>query len=512
MWRNSSRIPSPDPRVLAVRFPIILLMVLVGFFGVGARALASDGLIAPEIADAVVKIYVTSNPMDYSMPWQSAGSGSQTGSGCVLPGGRIITNAHVVTDHTFIQVRKQSSPKKYTARVEAIGHDCDLALITVDDPAFFEDITPLEFGDLPQLQDSVSVIGFPMGGDKQSFTKGVVSRIEVVPYAQTYKPLLAVQIDAAINPGNSGGPVIQNGKLVGVAMQLIASSQNIGFMIPMPIIQHFLNDLKDGVYHGFPSLGIDFSNAENDALREFYRISGDDGGIVVSGVLPFSPANSVLQKDDILLTVDGIRIDPDGTFPFRQNERLDFSHLVTQKQIGESISFHILRQGKVIEKTITFSEFKALVAPPRTWQRPPYYIYGGLVFTVLSMDLLQTWGNEWWARAPTNFLYYTFGTGRQNIEKKGELVVLLAVLPDDINIGYTGIANEIITSVNDQGFSDFKEFVRLVESSRADFMVFKTDRNQKIILKTKGIEAINQDILTRNTIPAKQSEHFTAKH
>src|SRR3989338_8802969 len=82
--------------------------------------------------DAVVKVFVTTNDVDYYRPWQSKGSQSSTGSGAVISGNRILTNAHVVSQNTFIQVRKESDPQKYTARVEAIGHDCDLALLKVD--------------------------------------------------------------------------------------------------------------------------------------------------------------------------------------------------------------------------------------------------------------------------------------------------------------------------------------------------------------------------------------------
>ena len=89
------------------------------------------------LRDSVVKIFVTSNRMDFYRPWQSRGSFSATGSGCVLPGQRILTNAHVVADNTFIQVRKESDPTKYTAKVEALGNDCDLAILKVDDPRFF---------------------------------------------------------------------------------------------------------------------------------------------------------------------------------------------------------------------------------------------------------------------------------------------------------------------------------------------------------------------------------------
>jgi len=127
------------------------------------------------LVDSVVKVFVTSNPMDYYRPWQAKGIKAGGGSGTVIEGNRILTNAHVVSDHTFIQVKKEADPKKYTARLVAIGHDCDLALLEVDDPQFFENVKPLTFGELPQQQDSVTVIGYPEGGGKISITEGVVS-------------------------------------------------------------------------------------------------------------------------------------------------------------------------------------------------------------------------------------------------------------------------------------------------------------------------------------------------
>ena len=91
---------------------------------------------------------------------------------------RILTGAHVVANATFVQVQKQSDPKKVTARVVAISHDCDLALLEVDDKAFGRGIKPSVVGDLPKLRDGVQVVGYPIGGEEVSITEGVVSRIE----------------------------------------------------------------------------------------------------------------------------------------------------------------------------------------------------------------------------------------------------------------------------------------------------------------------------------------------
>jgi len=66
----------------------------------------------------------------------------------------------------------------------------------------------LEFGSVPELQQSLVVVGFPTGGDNLCVTAGVVSRVDVHEYAHSGFSLLCVQIDAALNSGNSGGPAL----------------------------------------------------------------------------------------------------------------------------------------------------------------------------------------------------------------------------------------------------------------------------------------------------------------
>lgn len=81
----------------------------------------------------------------------------------MIPGRRIVTNAHVVSDHTFVLVRKHGSPTKYKAEVQAVGHECDLALLTVDSKEFWDGMNFLELGDIPYLQEAVAVVGYPQG-------------------------------------------------------------------------------------------------------------------------------------------------------------------------------------------------------------------------------------------------------------------------------------------------------------------------------------------------------------
>jgi S1-C subfamily serine protease len=149
------------------------------------------------------------------------------------------------------------------------------------------------------MQDSVTVVGYPLGGDTISVTKGVVSRIEVTSYAHGSSDLLGIQIDAAINPGNSGGPAFNDqGECIGVAFQVYRSeeTENIGYVIPTTVVSHFLTDYeRNGKYTGYPCLGVLLQKLENPALRECLKVPTNEG-VLVRRVEPTSDASKVLKE------------------------------------------------------------------------------------------------------------------------------------------------------------------------------------------------------------------------
>lgn len=67
-------------------------------------------------------------------------------------------------------------------------------MLTVEDDEFWKGVSPLEFGSLPALQDAVTVVGYPIGGDTISVTSGVVSRIEILSYVHGSTELLGLQV------------------------------------------------------------------------------------------------------------------------------------------------------------------------------------------------------------------------------------------------------------------------------------------------------------------------------
>jgi len=223
-----------------------------------------------QISSSVVKIYTTSIEANYFSPWQKDSSISLSGSGVIIKDNLILTAAHVVSDGTFIQVKKSNDAKKYTAKVKWISHEADLALVEVNDKSLFNNTIAQTFGGLPHRQDGVVVYGYPKGGDEISTTQGIVSRIEQRMYSHSYMNHIMIQIDAPVNSGNSGGPAFdENGKIVGIAIQGLSNSQSIGYLVPVEVIQHFFDDIKDGKYDGYPDDGITVKVLRIKILKTF---------------------------------------------------------------------------------------------------------------------------------------------------------------------------------------------------------------------------------------------------
>ncbi|MBN2516902.1 MAG: trypsin-like peptidase domain-containing protein [Deltaproteobacteria bacterium] len=456
------------------------------------------------IKDAIVKIDTVFSKPDYFRPWNTY-TNQRVGSGCIIKGKRILTNAHVVADKTFVEVRRYGQARRYRAEVLNISHDADLALLTVKDTAFFSGVTPLEFTELPRMQQEVLVFGFPIGGDNLSVTKGVISRIEHRYYAHSSEYLLAAQIDAAINPGNSGGPVLADNRIVGVVMQMYKGGDNIGYTVPVPVIKHFFSDIVDGRYDGFPSLGLVLKDMESPDLKREYGVSENQTGVFVRHIFPGSPAKGHILKKDVIMAVDGHAIADDGTVEFRQKERTAFTYYVDMHQVGEKIHVDVLRNSERKKVTFVLTKKKGdfrLVPTEQYDQLPRYFIYGGVVFTQLTKDLLKSWGKYWQTKAPQNLL-----TEMSNwpTETKKEIVVVLRVLASDVNKGYHNLSNWIIEEVNGGEYIDFNDFYHRVTSSKEPFVVLKDKKEFQIVLDRKKAEESHAGILKTYRIKSDRS-------
>ncbi|QQL43688.1 S1C family serine protease [Sulfuriroseicoccus oceanibius] len=398
---------------------------------------------------SVIRIQNSSQIADYRTPWNPGNYSGGTGSGFLVGENRFLTNAHVVSNTRRLLVTKHGSPRELPARIVAIAHDCDLALLEIiDDEDYqnaFEGVPQLEIGEVPRLESEVRVIGYPVGGERISVTRGVVSRIDFRPYSHSQVDQhLVIQIDAAINPGNSGGPVLQANKVVGVAFQGLTSADNTGYMIPTPVIKRFLTDVGDGSYDHYVDLAIDEFPLMNPAQRKALGLPDNDRGILVVSVLKGGTCDGKLESGDILMAIDDHPIFSDGKVNLN-GESVTMHEIVERKFAGDLVKLEVLRNGEAEEVTVSLKPFDpSRIFQIRYGERPRFVTAAGFVFQPLNRNVM--------AAHPISDL-----EGRKLIADyigEGlytdweEIVVLTQILPDSINADVTGFRRMVVDKIN----------------------------------------------------------------
>jgi S1-C subfamily serine protease len=419
------------------------------------------------------------------------------GTGFVIKGKRIMTNAHVVSWGRQIIVHRYQDPKPYIADVEFVGHDCDLAVLRVEDKRFFDNLEPLDFGDLPRVRSAVLTYGYPAGGDEISYTRGVVSRIQLEPYAHIgNRQYLTVQTDAAINPGNSGGPVIQDDHVVGVAFQGTPGLENTGFFIPLPVIDHFLKDIVDNQYDGFPQAGARVVPLQNPAYRTLLKLPDDGLGARVDSLLPIPSSEKLLKPDDVLLRIGQYSVASDATILYQGN-RLSAALAFQFAQQGETVPIEVWRDGCKIELQLPVNIYDGDKAGGFQYTGlPRYFVYGGLVFTPLSLDYMRTLGRN--AEQTHNDLYYELYYRRyENAAKaRPEPIVLASVLADAVNANVSTRGRMLVDKINGVRIEKLEDVIRATQTAtnRFDVIEFLPHHNFECLERAE-VAKVNAAIL-----------------
>ncbi|KAL9844519.1 Protease Do-like 2 [Arabidopsis thaliana] len=478
--------------------------------------------------------------------------------------GKLLTNAHCVEHDTQVKVKRRGDDRKYVAKVLVRGVDCDIALLSVESEDFWKGAEPLRLGHLPRLQDSVTVVGYPLGGDTISVTKGVVSRIEVsrylwlcfyadivvlilrtfsrlgmqvTSYAHGSSDLLGIQIDAAINPGNSGGPAFNDqGECIGVAFQVYRSeeTENIGYVIPTTVVSHFLTDYeRNGKYTGYPCLGVLLQKLENPALRECLKVPTNEG-VLVRRVEPTSDASKVLKEGDVIVSFDDLHVGCEGTVPFRSSERIAFRYLISQKFAGDIAEIGIIRAGEHKKVQVVLRPRVHLVPYHIDGGQPSYIIVAGLVFTPLSEPLIEyvllgllrckskPKPSSLFPKCLTVSSFFkcitreecedTIGLklltkARYSVARfRGEQIVILSqVLANEVNIGYEDMNNQQVLKFNGIPIRNIHHLAHLIDMCKDKYLVFEFEDNYVAVLEREASNSASLCILKDYGIPSERS-------
>lgn len=451
----------------------------------------------------IVKVEVAVRTPDFAIPWNSGEYGRGNGTGFMVAPGLFLTNAHVVSNAERILIAPYGDARKIPATVKFVAHDADLALLEVADKAAFADVPCLRIGEgLPELEDTVRAVGYPMGGNRLSVTRGIVSRIDNVPYSHTMNgEHLAVQIDAAINPGNSGGPVLKGDEVVGVAFQGLRNANATGYMIPVPVIRHFLKDIEDGHYDGYVELGASFAETVNPAMRRHYGLSDDGVGCVVSDVAKGTSCDGKLQPGDVVLAVQGHPVDSAAMIEL-DGVRVSLVELAERAFNGDVLHFDIRRNGEPMSVDVTLSPMKAAEISSLIYDKQPRYVmFGGLLFQPLGVDVVKAHSLSRPDYAEELFDYVHNGGAAE----KEDIVVLTDVLRDEVNARFEDLGRGVVTKVNGvpvTGLSQMASLLYPEGGELPEFIVIElAGAERPLVFDREAVQAANARIKASSGAP-----------
>lgn len=467
-------------------------------------------LFAADYERSIVKVIKVGASYDYMHPWHPPGQTMAHGSGFLTESGYIITNAHVVENTLFLQVKLACFPRRFTARVVAIGHDCDLALLKVDDPLFARIAEPLTWSSsMPNPRDPVVICGFPMGGEHLAVTYGRVARYEVSTYVNQEQKLMACQLDGLASPGSSGGPVLsqETGNVIGVIHQITGHQHRISEMIPLNIVAHFLSGVSSGEHKGFYSAGFSWRSLESAPMRRYYGVSPEQTGVVVTNIDPGSPAEEHFKRGDVITHINGHRVYNDGTYEFQKGQYLNILHLIKSARDGSTLKIESLRAGEARSILIAVdynAKSRPLIGPIEYGRPPTYYVHGGFVFQPLTPNFVEALNPSGQADYLYGRLYDYF---RRMQEKEGdqEVVLLTQVLPGECNVGYHVLNIWVVETINGDRIYSMRDLIEAIENNTSDYLVIGNNYDEEIIVDRAECEKESSTILRNHQIPSDRS-------
>ncbi len=448
------------------------------------------------IRRSLVRIQAVSQSPDYTVPWNAGRVSQGVGSGFIISDNRIMTNAHVVSDARFITITKEGDSKPYPAQVLHIAHDCDLAILQTRDAGFFDNTSALEFGGIPEIESSVSVYGFPIGGDRPSVTRGIVSRVDFQSYSHSGADShLVIQIDAAINPGNSGGPVMQDGKVVGVAFQGYSGdvAQNTGYMIPTPVAKRFLTDIEDGTYDHYVDLALTYSPLFNPAARRALGLKNDNVGVLVGSVFGGGSSKGIVEPGDVITAIEGHPVYSDGSAEIDGNY-MEMAEIVERSLRGDTVHLDVLRDGEPLKLEVKLDEpFPFNLYANKYDVRPRYVLFGGLLFQPVDQNFLAA------NRINDQFTRYSFDffLADSLYEEHPEIVVLSGILSDPINAYAEEFEGAMVKTVNGTKIRTLDDLANAFGEEADDYVIEFAAASRPLVLEATAVAQARSRILSR---------------
>lgn len=466
--------------------------------------LCAGGIPRLAMESRMVTVRITSQTWNEYRPWQKDKPRTRTFVGTVISGNRILTISDDLGDATLIQVEKFDRPPRIPARIVHCDHQAGLALLTVDDPGFFDGLQPVEVAENTTGQDYVSAT---WKSGQLSLSACRWAQTKVFSSAMPYFNYAGIHFITDLQGGGWGEPVFSEGRLVGLSN---SQSEGRARVIPAELIRAYLHAVEMPEYPGFAWLGINYQINKGLAQAAYFGQEGPPTGVLIRSCFPGGSADGHLLPEDLLLELDGHPVDSLGDYVHPLYGPLDISLIATDGHYaGDILSATVLRNKEIVQVEIPLKHVppsSALIPKARLDTPPPYLVAGGFVFRELDVPYLKAWGSNWSAEIPAYLRTLLKLQGESPTPEQQRCLILADVFPDEYNLGYHDMAQNIVKSINGTPVDSIEEMEAAFQHPKDGFHVIEFVPSygmSKVILDAATFTTATEAIMEKYQIPER---------
>jgi len=326
--------------------------------------------------------------------------------------------------------------------------------------------------------DGVLVLGYPLGQYHIKSTTGIVSGQEFVLSSSL------LQVTAPINPGNSGGPLLNaQGQVIGIAVAIAASAQNVGYAIPVNDLKFILDDLRINKFIRRPYLGVRFVVASDEKAK--FLNNPLPCGLYIAQVFPGSIfARAGVQKGDMLYEFNGIKLDAYGEMRVEGlRDKIPLYDLISRIKVGDEIAIVMYRNGERKELMCVIDDEPPFAVRKKfpNYEPVAYDSIAGMVVMELAENHLEILMEDW----PELVRFY------QPENRVDPILIITNVVPGSYAYQVASLRpGNIIVAVNDIPVRTLADWEKALEKSLVTgFVALITDHDVLTVLLLEKILA-----------------------
>jgi len=452
--------------------------------------------------NSMVKIFVHKQEMDVHEPWKNGHVYTEEHIGTVVSTDSdgekgILIKASALSFAKRIEMQALPGIERIELLPHFVDSEVNLAVLEAVDSEALRSFRPVMISEqeLP-IEDEVFLFSF----DTEDHIIRIRSTLRTVNFGERMDTSSYPTINYVFKvPRKDLGwsePVLSKGRLVALAVG--EDEDDNVHCIPGSLVYHFLKDSLDEDYRGFPTAGIEYTSLSSPHTRDALGLDKKVQGVLINEVKKNSSFDGQIKKGDVLITLDGRKINTNGTTTHYFWGEMPTGSMLYKRYAGDKISIEVLRNKKILKFTAPLKRYDSngALIPYYLSGKVPFLIAGGLVFQELNRPYLRAWGKNWLGDSPSS-LSYLWHFKNDVPEKKGEHIILLSqILADLVNKGYEGIGNAVVDSVNNKpihSLADLKEALeKPVSKNNELFAQIKLGYGEgELILPMKDLKEAN---------------------